>query len=216
MQTTLRNMLFATCLGLATFGASAQADVASAVAKARKEAVIKSAVDLARYQEITPASNSPFSRLSPGALTDFTAELRFGDAGLTGFSYAALLGGPTATEIHQILALFGAQNTTKAISGARVVTGLDRRIMDGMFFVGRAQIRGKTPSRLGTPATASLINGEDDEFGPIDDPWGPFFDWGPMLDLGDPYFAGVDYKGYFCSQRRTCTRAENAICLDGC
>lgn len=156
--------------------------------QSRLSATIKSRVDLDRYQELAAPLDSPLNRLPEANLKRFLSSLTFNEKGMTGYSYAELQRGLTATEIHQVLSLFGAQSTTSLIRGAEVRTELDQELMSGVFFLGTKKF---TPT-----ATVNLKS-----WPPLD-PW----DWG----------AGTDYHGYMCESRANCKIAATYICMSSC
>ena len=91
-------------------------------------APIKSYADLRNYLAAEPSS-SPLNRLSPVAKTRFLESLVFTERGLGGYSYEPLKGELTASQIYDVLSLFGAQATTRLIKGATVKNETDRLIM---------------------------------------------------------------------------------------
>lgn len=97
---------------------------------AQAAAPIKSTSDLQVYFATTGNRATPFSRLSDSARHRFIESLTFNEKGLTGFSYADLQAELSATEIYQLLSLFGAQHLTSSIKGAAIRTPLDAAIMN--------------------------------------------------------------------------------------
>ena len=91
-------------------------------------APIKSDADLQRYL-ITEQPSSPLNQLSPEGKARFLASLHFGDKALGSYNYQALETELTASQIYDILSLFGAQATTRLIPGAVVQTSTDSLIM---------------------------------------------------------------------------------------
>jgi hypothetical protein len=142
---------------------------------------------------IVEAADSPLSRLSTSAQTEFSASIRFNEKGITGFRYDALAG-LTATDAHEILALFGAQRATRLIDNLRIASDTDAAIMKGTFFV-----KGK---RFDPAARNTQLK------------FGQWF--GQWYDADDFSQGGTDHKGYYCAQRATCLRASNAICMSSC
>lgn len=96
-------------------------------------APIKSRADINEYLQETAKSKSPLHLLSKAARARFLKSLTFNDAGLTGFSYADLEANLTPSQIYQVLALFGSQNSTPMIKNARVASELDAEILTGDF-----------------------------------------------------------------------------------
>lgn len=93
--------------------------------------VIRSQSDLSFYLQHTAGSLSPLDRLSVQGRQRFLASLTFSDKGLSSFRYGDLRAELTASQIYQVLSLFGAQQHTSAIPGVRVVTSADHAIMSG-------------------------------------------------------------------------------------
>ena len=91
-------------------------------------APIRSQADLDAYLQQTPMAVSPLRFLSPPDRQLFLSGLRFGNYGLGGLRYTDLEG-LSATQAHEILALFGWQSTVQLIDGLRVATTLDKLIM---------------------------------------------------------------------------------------
>jgi hypothetical protein len=142
---------------------------------------------------IVEAADSPLSKLSTSAQTEFSASIRFNEKGITGFRYDALAG-LTATDAHEILALFGAQRATRLIDNLRIASDTDAAIMKGTFFV-----KGK---RFDPAARNTQLK------------FGQWF--GQWYDADDFSQGGTDHKGYYCAQRATCLQASNAICMSSC
>lgn len=90
---------------------------------------IKSANDLKKYLLTTAKSGSPLDRLSPDARARFLTSLTFNDRGLTGFRFVDLRDELPPTQIYQILSLFGQQQDTSLIKGARILNSTDRAIV---------------------------------------------------------------------------------------
>lgn len=88
-------------------------------------APIRSQAELQSYLRTTPKSTSPLERLSPAAKKRFLASLSFNENGITGFSYDDLESELTASQIYQVLSLFGAQHITSQLGGARVEAAID-------------------------------------------------------------------------------------------
>jgi hypothetical protein len=108
--------------------------------------IIQSAEQLDSYLQST--SNSPLHLLSADARQRFIASLVFSDRGLGSFRYTELEK-LSATEIAQILGLFGVERTTSLITKARVSTEADKALMrfvplkdhEGYDCTGRATCR---------------------------------------------------------------------------
>jgi hypothetical protein len=96
---------------------------------ARALAPIKSAETLRAYQSITPDAVSPLAKLSVKGRAEFLASLVFGEQGLAGFSTRVLENELSASEIYNVLALFGAQHMTPSLKNARIESEADRTLM---------------------------------------------------------------------------------------
>jgi hypothetical protein len=90
-------------------------------------APVKSQFELGAY--LQSAKASPLDWLSPAAKRRFLASLTFNETGLTGFDYSDLRAELTFTQIHRVLAIFGAQRVAPLIKGARAETDIDRILM---------------------------------------------------------------------------------------
>lgn len=88
---------------------------------------IKSEADIRSYMHAHPAS--PLHRLSPAARDRFLASIRFNENGVTTYEYSDLRAELTASQVHEVLALFGIQRTTATIPGLRVASDADRAIV---------------------------------------------------------------------------------------
>ncbi|HTV33563.1 MAG TPA: hypothetical protein VME69_10765 [Methylocella sp.] len=91
-------------------------------------APIRSKDDLDAYLQRTPISESPFQYLSPLDRRIFLNEVTFSETGLTEFppdTFETL----TASQAHQLLALFGWQIVVPSLPGLRVQSSLDKAIM---------------------------------------------------------------------------------------
>lgn len=104
-------------------------------------ASISSAAELERYLRVTPAAESPFTPLSPGAKTRFLASLRFGAKQLGGFDTTDITQELSDTEIRNLLAIFGRSSyaeslhgTIHPLHGAAVPTPIERRF--NTFYLG--------------------------------------------------------------------------------
>lgn len=90
-------------------------------------APIKSKVDLLSYLHNKPA-NSPINKLSPQGLQHFVSSVQFNEKGVTTYDYSDLRAELSATQVYQVLALFGIQHSTSAIPGLQVLDDADRAI----------------------------------------------------------------------------------------
>jgi hypothetical protein len=96
-------------------------------------APVKTKDDLDRYQEElrqNPEARSPLNLLSPAARDRFLNSLVFTEQGLGGYQYGDLQRQLTASQIYQVLSLFGAQHTTSLLKGARIESRADQLIME--------------------------------------------------------------------------------------
>jgi hypothetical protein len=94
-------------------------------------APVKSQQTLRAYQSITPEVLSPLGKLSASARAEFLSSLTFNEKGLTGFNYRVLEDELTTSQVHSVLALFGAQHLTSRLEGARVETEVDQKLLKG-------------------------------------------------------------------------------------
>ena len=93
-------------------------------------APIKSAADLSDYLAKNKGKTTPLSALSPGAQQRFLKSLMFTEKGLATFAYPDLRAELTASQIYQILSLFGSQRSINAIKGMSGTTQADRLIIN--------------------------------------------------------------------------------------
>lgn len=104
---------------------------------AYRTAPIKSKPEALSYLARNAGRKTPLDALSKGAQQRFLQSLVFTDKGLASFYYDDLRAKLTATQIYQVLALFGAQDSTKFIPGLRIIDSTDAAIADR----GNQQIR---------------------------------------------------------------------------
>lgn len=116
---------------------------------ARELAPIKSAETLGAYQSITPDVVSPLAKLSVKGRAEFLASLVFGEKGLAGFSTRVLENELSASEIYNVLALFGVQHLTQSFKNARIDSETDHSLMGSL----------KTLKNLPTPVHAAQGTG---------------------------------------------------------
>jgi hypothetical protein len=90
---------------------------------------IRSQSDLQRYLSTTATSGSPLGALSSGARERFLSSITFGASGISGFRYADLQSELTASQIYEVLGLFGVQKDVALIPNVRVRTAADRRLI---------------------------------------------------------------------------------------
>lgn len=91
--------------------------------------IIRSQSDLQRYLSATANSGSPLSALSSRGRTRFLSSVTFNKRGITGFRYDDLQSELTASQIFDVLHLFGAEKDLAIIPNVRVETAADRRVM---------------------------------------------------------------------------------------
>ena len=97
---------------------------------AHVSAPIKTETDLRDYLATSTEGSTRFDALSPGARQRFVQSLVFTEKGLASFDYRDIQSELTASEIYQLLSLFGAQRSTGVIPSPRVETPTDAAIMD--------------------------------------------------------------------------------------
>jgi hypothetical protein len=105
-------------------GGSADVRAAAAVTPL---GTIRSQGDLQRYLAATANSGSPLGALTIGARTRFLSSVTFNQKGITGFHYGDLQSELTASQIFDVLGLFGAERDVAIIPNVRVETAADRR-----------------------------------------------------------------------------------------
>ncbi|MDP5211341.1 hypothetical protein, partial [Microbulbifer sp. 2205BS26-8] len=98
-------------------------------------APIKNQVVLKNYLATTPIENTPLGVLPEVEREIFINSLVFTRRGLASFDYSVLSYGPTATEVYNILALFGSQSTTPFLPGLTIASESDNSIMRVAEFV---------------------------------------------------------------------------------
>lgn len=91
-------------------------------------APIKSNAALEQHLRKAGAS-SPIAALSGPAKRRFISSLKFNERGITSFSYGDLQSELTASQIYQIMSLFGAQHTVALMRNVRVQDAVDEQIM---------------------------------------------------------------------------------------
>lgn len=167
-------------------------DVKEPISKQRAideaRAPVKSASDLRDYLA-TESATSPLSHLSPAAKQRFLDSLVFGEKGLGSYSYEPLQSELTASQIYDVLSLFGAQATTHLIKGAAIETNADRLIMQ--------------------PNVVITCGPENDFCGGM----GGGGSGGGSSGGGD---GDGDHPDYACASRATCIQQSQAICMHSC
>lgn len=137
--TLLVSMIFVGTL-LAEDHATPNADVSQLIRQqalldqdiALELAPIKSSVELQQHIR-SLGKNSPLSWLSTPARKRFIGSLRFNEKGITSFKYEDLQAELTASQIYQVLSLFGAQHTVAMMRNARVESPVDEQIMEPLM-----------------------------------------------------------------------------------
>lgn len=81
------------------------------------------------YLATTPIENTPLGVLPEIEREIFINSLVFTRRGLASFDYSVFSYGPTATEVYNILALFGSQSTTPFLPGLTIASEADNSIM---------------------------------------------------------------------------------------
>lgn len=90
---------------------------------------IKSESDLKAYLSDVPLKASPLRFMSDTGRERFLDSLVFTELGLASFNYSDLVGELSASEIYEILALFGMQHEVRQLPDVRIITRADRLIM---------------------------------------------------------------------------------------
>jgi len=141
--------------------------------------------------------HTPLDKLSPTGKQDFLNSLDFGERGLVSFRTDILEAELTPTEIYSILSLFGFQNSTPQLDGARAKTSLDRAVLQ----LNRSS--GKVPSqnggnygKFGSTTTYG--------FGGTNGGWGGDGDDSDFLE------------NYRCESAGTCVSAHGYACTSNC
>jgi hypothetical protein len=125
----MRVRVLAAMLGIGGFlfaGCSTGQSVPTQSANVAPSGIIRSQAGLQQYLS-TAGSASPLNALSSGARQRFLSSLTFNAAGLTGFTYLDLQNELTASQVSDVLALFGAQKDVRLIPNVQVVTAADKR-----------------------------------------------------------------------------------------
>jgi hypothetical protein len=122
--------------GLFVSGCSSSSGVAvKAPGVMTPSGIIRSQSDLQQYLSATAAIGSPLGALSSGARDRFLSSITFGAKGITGFHYTDLQSELTASQIHDVLALFGAEKDVAIIPNVRVETAADKRTISALPIV---------------------------------------------------------------------------------
>lgn len=108
---------FATLCGCATDPTGSNSSVAQ----------IRSAADLQTH--LQTATSSPLDRLSPAAKQRFVSSLIFTEYGLGSFQYSAL-NELSATEIYQILSLFGVERAGSLFNKGSVFSNFQEELVE--------------------------------------------------------------------------------------
>ena len=101
----------------------------------RPAGIIRSAHDLQRYLSAT--GTSPLSALSSGARERFLSSITFGAKGISGFHYADLQSELTASQMFDVLRLFGVQKDVAIVPNVRVDTPADQRVIRSFPFIAK-------------------------------------------------------------------------------
>jgi hypothetical protein len=116
---------------------------------------------LQRYLSATATSGTPLDALSSDARERFLSSITFGANGISGFHYADLQSELTASQIYDLLLLFGAQKDVAIIPNVRVETSADRLVMTRIATPSqRADGRDYRDYRCASRATCSVSPGD--------------------------------------------------------
>ncbi|MCU4491431.1 hypothetical protein [Acinetobacter guillouiae] len=94
-------------------------------------APIKSLDNLYTYNSTTPKINNPIERLTPSGKTRFINSLEFSKTGLGSYSYTDLVNELSASEIYQILSLFGVQHSISK-ANLKITNDSDRKVVKAL------------------------------------------------------------------------------------
>jgi hypothetical protein len=128
----MKTRLLAAILGVGGFFLSgcSPSDRAVAVVAPTTATPIRSQSDLERYLSSTSNSVSPLRALSAGARDRFISSITFNAKGITGFHYTDLQSELTASQVYDVLKLFGAEKDVAIIPNVRIETSADKRMID--------------------------------------------------------------------------------------
>lgn len=96
-------------------------------------APIRSKADLDNY--LYAEKNSPLNYLTGSAKQRFLGSLVFKKNGLASFQNTELVAKLSATQIYQVLSLFGLQSMTSTMAGVKIGSDLDRAIMSPTGYI---------------------------------------------------------------------------------
>lgn len=96
-------------------------------------AQIRSKDNLDSHLAVAHIINSPILYLSDKARTRFLESLEFSENGLASFDYRDLQRELTASQIYEVLSLFGMQKTIRSIPHLRVASDLDKAVIDAAY-----------------------------------------------------------------------------------
>lgn len=132
----MRTQIFAALIGVGSMlvcGCSASNGAAvQAPGVVTPSGIIRSQSDLEHYLSATATTGSPLDALSHGARERFLSSITFSAKGISGFHYTDLQSELTASQISDVLALFGAQRDVGIIPNVRVETASDRRVISAL------------------------------------------------------------------------------------
>src|ERR1700761_46347 len=115
---------------------AAQTDQSSQILTTQKAASEKLDLQFAPIHSMLDVNKSltakvtgtPLDKLSPGAKQRFLNSLTFNANGITGFNYSDLERELSASDVYQVLSLFGVQHLAPMVRGARVESQTDSLI----------------------------------------------------------------------------------------
>ncbi|EPF74626.1 hypothetical protein [Acinetobacter rudis] len=123
-------VVLASCATFAADNATKQAPIISEQSQLNLlVAPIKSLDDLNAYMRNTPKAKNPIEKLSTNGKARFLSSLRFNEKGLTSFGHLDLEAELSASEIYQILSLFGAQELISTTSNLVIKNDFDRMVV---------------------------------------------------------------------------------------
>ncbi|MEA5446652.1 hypothetical protein VCB98_12565 [Gammaproteobacteria bacterium AB-CW1] len=93
--------------------------------------IINSMDELTEYVYSDSVANNPIANLSHEAQARFLAGITFSDDGVSGLYITDLVRELPASQLYELLSLFGLENAVAQIHGVRVETALDKAIVEG-------------------------------------------------------------------------------------
>ena len=159
----LKIRIFAVAIGVSglvvTGCSSSHGTAVTSTSVARPTGILRSARDLQRY--LSAPGTSPLGALSSGARERFLSSITFGAKGISGFRYADLQSELTASQVYDVLRLFGVQKDVAIIPNLRVDTPADKRVISRFPFVAKPSDGGDYRDyRCASRATCSQSPGD--------------------------------------------------------